>query len=258
PEVGWFEIHTENYMGAGGPAQTLLAKVAADYPLSCHGVGLSLGSAEGLDSDHLERVAAVIERYQPTLVSEHLSWCRARGDYLNDLLPLPLTREALEVTAGNIDRFQDRIGRQVLVENPSSYLEFEISEMSEPEFLSELVARTGCGILLDINNIYVSAHNNGWDAEAYLRAIPADAVGEFHLAGHATRTGEGWQLLIDDHGSRVPEAVWSLYEQALTLIGRRPTLIEWDTNVPSLTTLVDEASQAQRLLDRYATAEASL
>lgn len=250
--IGWFEIHTENYMGCGGAAHAYLEDIRARYPLSCHGVGLSLGSADGLDPVHLDRVKQVVERYRPALVSEHLSWSVSGGTYLNDLLPLPLTQEALDVISRNVDEVQSCLGRTILVENPSSYLEFSANEMTEPVFLRRLIERTGCGLLLDVNNIYVSARNHGWDAGAYLDVIPHDAVGEIHLAGHSVREGDGWQLLIDDHGSRVPETVWSLFEQTLALTGPRPTLIEWDTDVPSLDVLMTEARRADALLEATA------
>lgn len=250
PAVGWLEVHAENYMGGGQPLQ-VLQQLRQDYPLSLHGVGLSLGSAEGLDPAHLERLAQLVERIEPALVSEHLSWSRAGQTYLADLLPLPMTEEALALVCRHVDQVQQRLGRTLLVENPSSYLQFAHSTMAESEFLACVAARTGCAILCDVNNIFVSACNHGWDALAYLDALPPSAIGEIHLAGHSVRTLEGGaELRIDDHGSRVAPAVWALYEEALARFGARPTLIEWDTDIPPLPVLLAEAEQAGRLLAR--------
>jgi len=252
PAVGWLEVHTENYMG-GGPNPRALEKLRADYPVSLHGVGLSLGSAGRLDEAHLARVAEVVERFAPTRVSEHLSWSVTGGRYLADLLPLPLTEETLCVVARNVDAFQTRIGRAVLIENPSTYVQFRQSAIPEWEFLAELCARTGCSILCDVNNIYVSASNHGWDPSSYIARLPARHVGEIHLAGHAERTLEGGlALLVDDHGSPVCDAVWALYEQAVAKFGAVPTLIEWDTNIPPLAVLLAEAAKAEALLARLA------
>ncbi len=250
PDVPWFEVHTENYMG-GGKAPAYLDAIRRDYPISLHGVGLSLGSADGIDEAHLERVALAVARFEPGLVSEHLSWNVVDDTYLADLLPLPLTEEALEVVCRNVDRVQSRLARQILVENPSSYLRYAHSSIPEWEFLATVAARTGCGILCDVNNIYVSACNHGWDARAYLDALPADAVQEIHLAGHAVRHLDSGRILhIDDHGSRVSPEVWALYATALARFGAVPTLIEWDTDIPALDVLQDEAAQAQAYLDR--------
>ena len=249
--LGWLEIHAENYMG-GGPALRELDRVRATYPLSVHGVGLSLGSAGPLDARHLQRLARLVERCDPLLVSEHLSWSVSEGRYLNHLLPLPLTREALALMVDHVDEVQERLGRRLLVENPSSYLRFTDSVIPESEFLAALARRTGCGLLLDVNNLYVSSRNLAFDAIAYLDALPANAIGEIHLAGHAVNDAEGRAILIDDHGTRVANAVWRLYALALDRFGPVPTLIEWDTNLPALGVLVDEASEAQRLLDRVA------
>lgn len=240
PVLGWLEVHPENYLG-GGTAPARLDRIRHDYPLSLHGVGLSLGSAEGIDAEHLARIKTLIDRVQPFLVSEHLSWSIAGGTYLNDLLPLPYTEESLDLVAANVARMQDALGRRVLVENPSSYLRFRHSTMAEPEFLAALARRSGCGLLCDVNNIYVTSCNLGLDAAAYLDALPAVAVGEIHLAGHATVTRGGQVLLIDDHGSRVAPPVWALYRQALERFGLVPSLIEWDRNLPPLATLLDEA-----------------
>src|SRR5215475_13201609 len=199
PSVGFLEVHPENYMG-GGPALTALEKIRRDRPLSLHGVGLSLGSADGIDGAHLARFAQLVDRLRPALVSEHLSWSTAGGVYLNDLLPLPYTEEALAVTAAHIDEVQTRLGRKILVENPSSYLRYRHSTIAEPEFLAELVQRTGCGLLCDLNNIHVSGRNLDFDPEAYLSSLPASAIGEFHRAGHSINEAEGLEILIDDHG----------------------------------------------------------
>ncbi|MFO1185978.1 MAG: DUF692 domain-containing protein [Alphaproteobacteria bacterium] len=252
PQLGWLEVHTENYMG-GGPNPRALDVLRADYPVSLHGVGLSLGSADGLDETHLARVAAAVARFAPARVSEHLSWSIAGGHYLADLLPMPLTEETLAIFVRNVDALQTRIGRAVLIENPSTYLQFRGSDIPEWEFLAELCARTGCGILCDVNNIYVSACNHGLDAGSYITNLPAQRVGEIHLAGHAERTLEGGRtLLVDDHGSPVCEAVWALYEKAVARFGAVPTLMEWDTNIPPLDTLLGEAVKAESVLARAA------
>jgi uncharacterized protein (UPF0276 family) len=255
PRIGWLEIHAENYMGGGRPLEYLTA-LRSDYPVSLHGVGLSLGSADGLDRAHLDRTRALVERIEPGLVSEHLSWSISGGAYLADLLPLPMTEEALALVCGHVDEVQDRLGRNVLVENPSSYLRYRHSTIPEWEFLAAVARRTGCGLLCDVNNIHVSAGNHGFDAAAYLGGLPADRIGEIHLAGHSVKTLESGRLLrIDDHGSPVPPEVWALYEAALARFGRVPTLVEWDTNVPPLKVLLDEAAAADRRL--AATADAA-
>jgi uncharacterized protein len=248
PPVGFLEVHSENYMSDGGPRRRALFDLAEHYPVSLHGVGLSLGSAAGLDAAHLARLKALLADYQPALLSEHLSWSVLDGIYLNDLLPLPCSEEALAVVARNVQQAQDALGRPLLIENPSSYLAFASSTLSEPAFLTELVRRTGCGLLLDVNNVYVSAQNQGFDAMAYLAALPLDAVGEIHLAGHSRRRFGAEELLIDDHGSRVSEPVWALYRQALALAGPRPTLIEWDSALPEAGVLLAEARKADRIL----------
>jgi uncharacterized protein (UPF0276 family) len=245
PAVGWLEVHAENYM-AEGPARDQLVRVRRDYPVSLHGVGLSLGSAEGIDRDHLRRLADLVAEVEPVLVSEHLAWSVVDGAYLNDLLPLPYTEEALDTVARNVDVMQAALGRQVLVENPSRYLRFRHSTMAEPEFLAALVRRTGCGLLCDVNNIYVSCTNFGDDAAAYLAALPDDAVGEIHLAGHARTERGGRTLLIDDHGGPVAPAVWDLHRLALARFGLVPSLIEWDKNLPPLDALLDEARIAEQ------------
>jgi uncharacterized protein (UPF0276 family) len=240
PVLGWLEVHPENYLG-GGTAPAQLDAICRHYPLSLHGVGLSLGSAEGIDAEHLARVKALIDRAQPFMVSEHLSWSVTGGTYLNDLLPLPYTEESLDVVATNVARLQDALRRRILVENPSSYLRFRHSTIAEPEFLAALVRRSGCSLLCDVNNIVVTASNLGLDAAGYLDALPAAAVGEIHLAGHATVTRGDQMLLIDDHGSSVAPPVWALYGRALERFGLVPSLIEWDKNLPPLATLLAEA-----------------
>ena len=249
PEVAWLEVHTENYMGGGTPLR-YLETIRRDYPLSLHGVGLSLGSAEGLDAGHLERVRRTVERFEPGLVSEHLSWSVVGGTYLADLLPLPLTEEALDVVCRHVEQVQACLKRRILVENPSTYLQFRHSTIPEWEFLANVAQRTGCGILCDVNNIYVSACNHGWDASAYIAALPLAAVGEIHLAGHAVKKLDGGRTLrIDDHGSRVAPEVWALYAEALARFGPVPTLIEWDTGVPPLEVLLEEAARAAAVLE---------
>ena len=249
PDIAWFEVHTENYMG-GGIAPAVLDRIRANYPLSLHGVGLSLGGAERLDAAHLARVRAVVERIEPGLVSEHLAWSTSGGVYLADLLPLPMTPEALTIVCEHVDQMQTVLRRRILIENPSTYLRFRHSCIPEWEFISEVARRTGCGILCDVNNIYVSACNHGWDPQTYLDALRPEAIGEIHLAGHSLRRfDEGRVLRIDDHGSPVAPAVWALYSQALQRFGAVPTLIEWDNDVPPLEVLAAEAAIAQRMLD---------
>jgi hypothetical protein len=246
PDLAWVEVHPENYMG-GGPAVVQLEAVRREYPLSLHGVGLSVGTDGAVDARHLARLRALVDRFEPCLVSEHLSWSVAGGAYLNHLLPLPYTEEALVVVAEHVRQAQDALGRRLLIENPSSYLRFVGSTIPEAEFLSELVARAGCGLLCDVNNVFVTAHNLGLDPVRYIDALPAAAVGEIHLAGHAVNDAGGQTILIDDHGSRVAEPVWALYAQAIRRFGAVPTLIEWDTDIPELAVLISEAARADRL-----------
>lgn len=249
PAIGWFEVHAENYMGGGSPLAAL-EQLRADYPLSVHGVGLSLGSAAALDARHLSRLHTLLARLEPTLVSEHLAWSIAEGIYLNHLLPLPYTEETLEIVVQHVMHTQEVLQCRLLIENPSSYLRFAHSVIPEPEFLGELVRRTGCGLLCDVNNIYVSCCNLGGDPIAYLDALPAHAVGEIHLAGHAVNDADGRTILIDDHGAPVTAAVWALYAHALARFGPVPTLIEWDTNIPALAVLQGEAHTAERCMQR--------
>ena len=247
PAIAFLEAHTENYLG-GGPALAALERLRGEYSISLHGVGLSLGGVEPLDERHLRRVKSLVERTQPALVSEHLAWSVGGGAYLNHLLPLPYDRERLAATSRRIAQVQETLGRAILVENPARYLRFRHSPIPEPEFLGELSRRTGCGILLDVNNVYVSGRNFDEDPAVYLNSIPTDAVGEIHLAGHAANDADGRTILIDDHGSRVAGPVWKLYRAALERLGPRPTLVEWDTNLPELAVLLDEAAQAERHL----------
>jgi uncharacterized protein len=247
PSVPWFEVHAENYMG-GGAARHALKGIRRSYPISLHGVGLSLGSADGLDPRHLGRLRALVEWLEPALVSEHLAWSIAGGDYLNHLLPLPYTDESLLVMRHNVDQAQAALGRRILIENPSSYLRFRHSPIPEPEFLAELARLTGCGLLCDVNNIYVTSQNLGLDPVAYLDALPPAAVEEIHLAGHARNDADGQLILIDDHGSPVSPEVWDLYCHAVACFGPVPTLIEWDTDIPPLAIVLEEAGRAERIL----------
>jgi len=243
PPVGFVEVHSENYLG-GGPAIKHLEAARREYPVSLHGVGLSLGSAEGLDANHLQRVCALADRIDPLFVSEHISWSVTGGVYLNDLLPLPYTEEALAIFCANVQRMQEALKRRVLVENPSTYLQFAHSTIPEWEFVTEISKRTGCGLLLDVNNIYVSACNHGFDAIRYLQAMQRSAVREIHLAGHTAKQIGDQTLRIDDHGSAVCDDVWALYGEAIRLLGPVPTLIEWDSRIPPLAEIVAEAVKA--------------
>ena len=246
PTVGWVEVHSENYLN--GPALTVLEALRADYPISLHSVGLSIGSAQGVDVRHLARIAELADRIDPGLMSEHLAWGAVDHDFLADLLPLPLTEESLDVVCRNVDLVQTALKRRILMENPSTYLQFKHSTIPEPEFLTALAARTGCGLICDVNNIFVSATNHGWDAAQYLRSLPAEAIGEFHLGGHCEADTDVARLLLDTHDRAVAPAVWSLFEMALRVIGPRPTLIEWDAAIPALPVLLAEADLAQRAL----------
>lgn len=247
PEIDWLEVHAENYFDRGGPRYRVLAAVAARYPISVHGVALSLGSAEGLDADHLDRLHALVSDVGACQVSEHLAWSRHGSTYFNDLLPLPLTEDALDAVSRNVDQTQRHLGRSVLIENPSAYLELGGSSMGEAAFLRRLVDRTGCGLLVDLNNLFVSANNVGTSWREWLDEIPADAVGEIHLAGHEPDARES-DLLIDTHGSDVSESVWSLYAEFTGRIGPRPTIVERDCNWPLLDDLLKEAGRASQIL----------
>lgn len=248
PDVAFLEVHAENYFG-GGRVRRCLENLRRNYPLSVHGVGLSLGSAGGLDENHLTLLAALVEAMQPALVSEHLSWSISHGHYLADLLPLPMTEEALQVVCEHVARVQERLGRRILIENPSSYVRFAHSSIPEWEFIAELAARSGCGVLCDVNNIFVSACNHGWDAAAYIDALEPSLIGEIHLAGHSLRElGDGVVIRIDDHGSAVIEEVWRLYGRAIARFGAVPTLIEWDNDIPAFDILLAEADKADAIL----------
>ena len=244
PKLGWLEVHSENFFGGGSPLRTLL-KVREHYPVSLHGVGLGLASTVPLDQEHLSVLHRLCDAVQPAAVSEHLCWNTVAGMVINDLLPFPYTQEALSNVISRVEQVQEKLGRQLLVENLSSYLSFTQSEMSEGEFLAELTRRTGCGILFDVENLYVNARNLGVDAEAFIMAIPAEAVKEYHLAGFSVRDG----CLVDTHDHPVYSEVWKLYEFALQYIGPRPTLIEWDSDIPELAVLMGEAAKAQQYLE---------
>ncbi len=249
PKLGFFEIHAENYMGAGGAPHRRLDAIRELYPLSLHGVGLSIGSPGSLDRAHLERLAAVARRFEPTLVSEHLAWSTHEGAFLNDLLPLPYTDETVARVSEHIDEVQNALGRRMLLENPSTYVVFAESTWAETDFLREIARRTGCGLLLDVNNVFVSAVNHGFDPDRYLADFPPEAVGEIHLAGCTDDTDDaGLPLLIDAHNSPVRDAVWSLYSAAIRRLGATPTLIEWDNDLPAWPTLLDEARRAERAI----------
>ena len=246
PAIGFLEIHPENAM-TGGALLDAVTALRADYPVSLHAVGLSLGSADGIDRAHLIRLRALVMRLEPALVSDHLSWSAIGGAYLNDLLPLPMTEEALDLVTHHVLQVQDALKRPLLVENPSRYLSFTHESLDEPTFLRALVARTGCRLLCDVNNIHVSAHNLGLDPIAYLNGLPRDAVDEIHLAGHCRNGADGTTVLIDDHGAPVADPVWDLYRRARARFGAVPTLIEWDSNLPPLPVLCAEAAKADRL-----------
>jgi len=244
PQVGWFEVHSENYFADGGPALAALERIRADYPLSLHGVGLSLGSTDPLARPHLDKLARLIARVEPALVSEHLCWSGVAGRHFNDLLPLPFTDEALSHVCSRVDEIQGYLGREIAVENVSAYFAFDDSTLPEWEFVAAVVRRTGCKLLLDVNNIYINAVNHGFDADTYVAAMPADAVAEIHLAGFDA----SGPCLIDTHGARVAPDVWSLYRRTIARIGPRPTLIEWDVDIPEFSVLEAEAATAATML----------
>ena len=249
-DPGFVEVHAENYMVDGGPFPADLARVRERHALSIHGVGLSIGAEGPLDLGHLDRLAALLARFEPQAFSEHLAWSSHGGIFYNDLLPLPYDATTLRRVCEHVDAAQERLGRRLLLENPSTYLEYECSTLDEAEFLAQVVQRSGCGLLLDVNNAYVSAVNHGRDPHDFIAALPAGAIGEIHLAGFAEdRDAAGARLLIDAHGSAVDAAVWALYEWTLARIGPRPTLIERDRHLPSLQTLCAEARRAEGLLD---------
>lgn len=243
--VPWLEIHAENFLNFHTPAFKILERIREDYPLSIHAVNLSLGSSDGIDEDHVKQVKALIDRLEPFFVSDHLSWGRIDGYYMNDLLPIPYTVEALALLTSNLSRVQEILGRVILIENPSSYLQYEVSEIDESEFLATLVQRTGSGIVLDVNNLFVSCSNHNWNMDSYLKTIPAAKVKEIHLGGHSL----SGTLRIDDHSTSVCPDVWDLYKRVIGLYGPLPTLIEWDVNIPDLNDLLNESKQAQQILN---------
>ena len=250
PPLAFFEVHAENYMGAGGAPHAQLTRIRENYPLSLHGVGLSIGGRQPLDQSHLDRLAALVDRYQPGLFSEHLAWSTHEAHFLNDLLPVPYNDAALAQVCQHIDQVQTRLQRVMLLENPSTYLLFEASDMSETDFLKEIARRTGCGLLLDINNVFVSAKNHNQNAFAYINAFPLAHIGEFHLGGHAEKVDEdGAPLLIDAHDRPVADPVWALFQYTLACSGAAPTLVEWDNDVPEWPVLLAQAARAQHCLD---------
>jgi uncharacterized protein len=249
PNVGWFEAHTENYFARGGSQRRVLAKVRESYELGLHGVGLSLGSTDPLDAVHLAEIARLVREHQPMLVSEHLSWGSAGGRFTNDLLPMPYTDEALRHMVARVRQVQDALGRQILIENVSSYLQFKGAELTEWDFLAALSHESDCGLLLDVNNVYVSAVNHGFDALTYLDGIPRHTVREMHLAGHSVRRVGERHVRIDTHDAPVCDEVWALYAAALERFGPVPTLIEWDSNIPALDVLAAEAHEADRMIE---------
>ncbi len=252
PDVGWFEVHPENYMVAGGPRLAVLEELRGNYPLSLHGVGLSLGGAERLDSDHLRAFRELADRFEPGLISEHIAWSAHGGMWFADLLPPSLSRAGLDRICDNIDETQEALGRAILIENPANYLVLPDRDMDEVAFIVETARRTGCGLLVDVNNIYVSAENVGIDADAYIDAVPADLIGEIHLAGFTVDEHAGERLLIDSHGAAVDAAVWRLYDRLIARVGPRPTLVEWDKDIPDWNVLHAEAVEAESRLARLA------
>lgn len=249
PDIGFLEVHPENFFGGGAHVE-MLEDYATLYPLSFHGVGLSLGSAGRLDAQHVNALRALVERVRPTLVSDHVAWSASGNAHLSDLLPLPYTKESLSVVADHIAQVQDALGRRMLVENPSTYLAYAHSTMREPEFLAALCERTGCGLLVDVNNIFVQCHNVGGDPEEYFSVIAPASVGELHLAGHTERVYGEEKILIDTHDAPVCDAVWQWYERAVECWGRVPTLIEWDQSLPALEVLLEEAGKAERVMKK--------
>ncbi|WP_116968477.1 DUF692 domain-containing protein [Blastomonas sp. UPD001] len=254
---GWLEVHPQNYFVDGGPPHRWLSAVAERYPLSFHSVGLSIGTAQGLDEDELEQLAQLCARYEPASVSDHLSWSGNADDRYPDLLPIAYTRATLEHVVEQVARVHDRLGRTILIENPSRYLAFAQDEMDEVDFLDALCRRTGCGLLFDINNVEVSCTNLQLDPEAYIDAIDAALVGEIHLAGHATEWHDNRPLLIDDHGSHVTDRTWALFDRFVRRAGARPVLIEWDTNLPDYAVLIAEAERAGSIMARATAAVAA-
>ena len=252
PDIGWFEVHPENYMVAGGPRLAVLEELRGNYPLSLHGVGLSLGGAERVDADHLGHLRELADRFDPGSISEHIAWSAHGGVWFADLLPPSLSRAGLDRLCDNIDETQEALGRAILIENPANYLVPPDRDMDEVAFIVETARRTGCGLLVDVNNVYVSAENVGIDADAYIDAVPADLIGEIHLAGFTVDEHAGERLLIDSHGAAVDDAVWRLYDRLIARIGPRPTLVEWDKDIPGWDVLYAEAVEAETRLARLA------
>ncbi|MEJ2766481.1 DUF692 domain-containing protein [Photobacterium sp. MCCC 1A19761] len=252
PAIGWLEIHSENYFNPTSPARQQLRQIAEHYPISCHGIGLSLGSADPLDRAHLSQLKQLVDEINPMAVSDHLSWSSINGQFFNDLLPLPYTEPALRHFCDKVGQVQDALGRQILIENPSSYLQFTHAEMPEWEFLHQVQQRSGCGLLLDLNNIYVSGFNHNFDCQTYLAALDAAAVKEIHLAGFTVKQLEAGEIWIDTHSKPVSEPVWQLYRDWLRQHGPVPTLIEWDQDIPALPVLLAEADKAREILRQEA------
>ena len=249
PDLGFFEVHAENYMNAGGMPHAMLERLRVDYAISVHGVGLSIGGPDPLDEAHLTRLKTLCDRYQPESFSEHLAWASHGGTWMHDLLPLPYTTETLRIVCDHIDRLQEVLGRKILLENPATYLTFTQSDIPETAFLTEIAQRTGCGLLLDVNNVFVSCVNHRTDPRAYLAAFPMQAIGEIHLAGHDSEELPSGPLLIDSHGKPVSEPVWTLYGEIVSKFGPLPSLVEWDNDVPDFVTLMAEAHRAARILE---------
>ena len=246
PPVDWFEVHSENYFGRGGRPHAILRQIREQFPVSFHGVGLSLGSTDALNLQHLERLKELVNLYQPALVSEHLSWSSVDGAYLHDLLPLPMTEETISHLVDRVEGVQNYLGRRILVENTSTYLEFADSDFTEWEFVTEIARRSGCGILLDVNNIYVNACNHGFDAVHFIDRVPVELVEEIHLSGHTVNTFPDGEILIDTHDQRICDEVWHLYQIASKRFSRTPTLIEWDKNLPAFEVLLEETELARK------------
>jgi uncharacterized protein (UPF0276 family) len=251
PNINWLEVHAENFFSEGGEHIEALQKIRENYPLSVHGVGLSLGTTDELNKEHLKKLKQVVTRFEPALLSEHLSWGAVHNQYFNDLLPLPYTEESLQNFCDKVKQTQDFLNRQILIENPSSYLRYRESTIPEWEFYSSLPEKTGCGLLLDVNNFFVSGFNHEFDPLEYLRAVNPKDVKEIHLAGFATKELEQGTLLIDDHGSLVDDRVWELFVLTMQKVGSKPVLIEWDTGVPDLSVLLNEANKAGEYMLQY-------
>ncbi|OOY29541.1 hypothetical protein BMI90_04690 [Thioclava sp. L04-15] len=257
PDLGFFEIHAENYMGAGGLPHAMLQRLREDYALSVHGVGLSIGGPDPLDRGHLARLKALCDRYDPESFSEHLAWASHGGVWMHDLLPLPYTKETLNLVCDHVDEVQEHLGRQMLLENPATYVLFDNSDIPETAFLSEISRRTGCGLLLDVNNVFVSCVNHRQDPRAYLAEFPLAQIGEVHLAGHEEEDLPSGPLLIDSHGREVAKPVWALYAEIVSKIGPLPSLVEWDNDVPAFPVLMAEAERARTILEGQSHALAS-